>query len=323
MMNTIPSIFNEHQINMTILGGRRNAPPKPGAVDVVLLDRGTNPYRAPVLQSLLKCGFEHIISVESYKQENYNLSNLAKEFPQARFIAPLEPLSTGDMVNVGIGECESDYVLVLWNDMRVGTASFSKTNVSRLYEDGVFCTVPRLYTNDKNPLTSRFFPDMHNGMFRIMPESVIEDGAPSFYPFDFAGIYRRERFMAIGGYDYTIRSPYWQNLDLAARAWLWGERIRLSPGFHILYDGEPYAEDVTVTLDYLRFYLKNIAPVFEVDHAGIPLGSFWNFRSKSTLGLVDSWILFKTARCWVDKNKFRFKSDAVRLVEGWEVARES
>ena len=238
---------------------------------------------------------------------NYNLSNLAKEFPQVRFIAPLEPLTAGDMVNIGIGECVSDYVLVLWNDMRISSAYFSKTNIAKLHEDGGFCTVPRLYTNDKNSLASRFFPDMQNGMFCVMPESIIEDGALSFYPFDFAGIYNRTKFMALGGYDYTLQNPYWQNLDLAARAWLWGEKIRLSAGFHILYDGEPYAEDVTVTLDYLRFYLKNIAPVFEIDHAGIPLRTFWNFRSKSTLGFIDSWILFKTARRWVEKNKFRFK----------------
>ena len=49
--------------------------------------------------------------------------------------------------------------------------------------------------------------------------------------------------MQLGGFDYTIQNPYWQNLDFGVRAHLWGEKIRIFTSFRIQYEGNPIAED--------------------------------------------------------------------------------
>ena len=68
----------------------------------------------------------------------------------------------------------------------------------------------------------------------------------------------------------------------------------------------------------LRFYLKNIAPVFSTDHAYIPISRVFSYIQKSSLDIFSAIDDFKDARKWVEKNKYRFKMDIPYLVNNWE-----
>ena len=63
-MNTIPLIFNERQINRTILGGRESPPDVKLPLGVLLLNGKGSQFRSAVLERLLKMGFEQIVSLE-------------------------------------------------------------------------------------------------------------------------------------------------------------------------------------------------------------------------------------------------------------------
>ena len=107
------------------------------------------------------------------------------------------------------------------------------------------------------------------------------------------------------GFDSSITSPYWQNLDLSLRAWLWGEEIKLTTLLQFSYIDEPEIEDKTYNLDYLKFYLKNQLPKYKNDRAVLKKSHFLIFLFNSSCGFFEAKRQFKTAQKWVEKNKYR------------------
>jgi hypothetical protein len=144
------------------------------------------------------------------------------------------------------------------------------------------------------------------------------EGTATLYPFDGVGIYDRDRFIKLGGFDPTLKSPYWQLMDFGFRAHLWGESIRCTQFVRLSYNGEAPSIDGTVEESYCRFYLKNMAPVFYGDHAQLPWRRFPGYFLRSRRGIFLAWSDFTAGRKWVDTNRFRFRSDARLLIELWE-----
>jgi hypothetical protein len=73
-------------------------------------------------------------------------------------------------------------------------------------------------------------------------------------------------------------------------------------------------EDSTAGVGFLRFFLKNMAPVFKGDYAHIPLRRFPGYLKRRG-GLFAAWDEFFSARAWVKTNRFRFSSDAGIMAE--------
>ena len=63
--------------------------------------------------------------------------------------------------------------------------------------------------------------------------------------------------------------------------------------------------------------IKNLAPVFKIDHGYIPPLSFLSFKRRSSCGLSEAFRQFSDARQWIKKNQYRFKTDAARLIQNW------
>jgi len=316
-MNTIPSIFNERQINRTVLGGTETVSGVKMNVSVVLLNSSGSHFRVQVIENLLKCGFASIVSLERDPQ-NYNIEDFATRFPSVRFIVPLEKVTDGDLINIGVSESAGDYVLVLRDTLRIPQGILLPNLAEHLTSAGDYCIVPRLMTPEKQGLPVQFIPGAQKSKLHVITSSAVADGMPTLYPFNYIGLYNRQKFMLLGGFDYTITSPYWQNLDLSFRAWLWGEKIRISTAFQLEYSEAVPAEDATADLSQLRFYLKNLVPRFHADHGVIPVSSFFLFLSSSSCGFFETRRQFADARRWTDKNKFRFRQDAVLLIENWD-----
>ena len=315
-MNTIPLTFNQRQINRTVLGGKESVPHVLLKVSVILLNKGGSHYRIQNLENLIKCGFESIISFES-DPENYNIEDFAQRFPCVRFIVPLEPATDGDLINIAMSEVKSDYVLVLRDTVSITGDLLTARLVSRITEGEPYCVSPHLMVSAAPAFPNVFTPSVEKSQLRPLPSSHVADGTPTLFPLDFIGLYNRQKFIQLGGYDYTILSPYWQNLDLSFRAWLWGERISLSTVFNLFYLSAAPAEDTSANLFSGRFYLKNLLPRFEDDHGIIPRSSFFAYYRRSGCGFFESLNQFCDARAWVEKNKYRFRFDASHLIENW------
>ena len=315
-MSGIHSIFNDKQLNCAILGGRHSDKKPLMDACAILLNSGNSHLRLHNFECLSKCGFEKIISIEN-DSKNYNLEDFAQKFPHVKFIIPLEKAVDGDLINLAVSEIETSHFLILRDSLNVSGSLFTPSLCERLAEKKNFCSVPRFFSCDSQTLPTQFFPSAKKSVLKIESSSVIHDEGPTLYPFDFIGFYDTKIFKELGGYDGEIKNPYWQNLDLSLRAWLWGNKIALSTMFSVSYANEIPAIDSTPDLSSLRFFLKNMAPVYKNERAEIPSYKFFSYKMRSSCGLFESLRQFSSAREWVRQNRCRFKMDAFKLVSEW------
>ena len=315
-MNPIPLIFNQHQISMTVLGGKESLPNIRMNVAALIINTGWSSYRSKMIENLMHCGFSEIISIET-DSENYSIEDFSRKFPFVKIIIPQENATCGDLINIGISEASSEYVLVLRDSIDFSTDILTPTLAAKLTENGTFCICPRLLGKENFSFPMLFSPSIKRAALNVMSTSVVSDGSHNLFPFDSIALYNRKKFIDLAGFDYTILSDYWQNLDFAFRAWLWGEKIILSTAFSLSYSSEIPVMETGASQFSNRFYLKNLVPRFYADHGAIPKSSFFAFWGSSSCGFFEAMARFKEAREWVSQNKYRFKRDALDLVENW------
>ena len=314
-MNGIPLTFSEHQINRTILGGPKTIDPAALNISVILLNSSGSHFKLHMFENLLQCNFQTIVSVE-HDSSNFT-DEVSKRFPMIKFIVPLEKTSDGDLINLAMSELTSDYVLVLRDSLNIPTNFIPSHLAERITENSPYCIVPRLFDNQKNALPCAFTPSAEHTHFVIDSSSEINNGKKTLYPFDYIGLYNRKKFIELGGFDWTINSPYWQNLDLALRSWLWGEQTLLTSHLQFSYIDEPPVNDTTYNLDYLRYYLKNELPKIKMETGYFRRSSFFVFLSRSSCGFMEARRQFNAAKVWVSKNKYRYKMDLQTLIQSW------
>lgn len=315
-MNTIPTTFDEHQITRTIIGGKPNVNPDVLNISVILLNNSGSHFKINVYKNLLECNFESIISIE-HDPNNSTIDDISKKMPEIKFIIPQEETTNGELINLAMSEIKSDYVLVLKDTLYIPSKIILQNLASRLTESGVFCIVPWLSDKNNNTLPCIFSPSAEKSHFTVNSSSSVSDGVKTLYPFDNIALYNRKKFIELGGFDWTIQSNYWQNLDLAVRSWLWGEETRLTSLLHFSYIDDTPIEDHTVNMDYLRYHLKNEIAKLKMEQAYVKKSSFLNFLFQSSCGFIEAKRQFKLAKKWILRNKYRFKMDLQSFVENW------
>lgn len=318
-MERIPEIFDERPFDKSVITEQEIIKNPRLNMSVIVLDRGIRAYTPIALNMIKKFEPLQIIFVQNYKKvQTTSLDTLVSQYPYVNFIVPLENVSTGEMINAGISMAKSDFVLVIWSDMKLLTGFFSKTNISALEQKRTYCITPALLDNRLEPLTIRAFPSCKNDVFMIDRERDIPGKGRNFYPYDFVGIYNRAKFIDLLGYDATIKHDYWQNLDLSFRSWLWGEETILNTTFQMSYSSIPTAEDMSANIDSSLFYLKNLLPIKDDKGMRIPARSFLNFKVKSGANFNEAIKLYRRARAWISVEKDRFVTDAVSFLQSWE-----
>ena len=328
-MNTIPTTFNHRIIDRTVLGGVETDSKILMPVTCLVLNRSGNSYRNFVFDRLIHQGFEKVIWIESNiggknsstQLKGRNIGELSILYPTVKFLVPNDTndyVSIGDMINLGMQEASSSYVLVLFDDMCADSFQIPMSIVNRMVENGAFCLCPKLITSNQCVLPVKFSPREEKGVFEVDSSITMASGNRTFYAADWVGLYNRDKFIQLGGIDYTITTDYWQKMDLFFRAWLWGERSLLDLSLSFTYSGEVHVENRTRNMSYLRFYLKNLLPVYRNGEAQIPLTYFFTFKYKNLCGLKESYILFKNARQWVHTSRYRFKTDAITFIKNWQ-----
>ena len=321
-MNTIPLTFDEHQINRTVIGGRTNTAPGSLNISVILFNSGGTHFKINNLENLLGCNFNAVICIER-KNDNFSIEDVAKKFPKIKFIIPKEETTDGEMINLAMSEITSDYVLVIRDNLYIPQGMILQNLAQKLTQDGIYCIVPRLLDKNKNGLSTRFNPCAEKSHFVIDSSFVVTDGVKTVYPFDYIALYNRKKFIQLGGFDYTIRTPYWQNLDLSVRSWLFGEKTKLTTMLQFSYLDEVPVEDRTINIDYLRYYLKNELPRVKNDRGYFKFNSFLKFFHQSSCGYIEARRQYVSAKNWVEANKYRFKMDLQAFIQGWTEQNEN
>ena len=315
-MNIIPLTFDEHQIKRRVIGGLEYVGSDALNISVILLTTSASHFKYHVFENLIACKFNSIVSIEN-NAENFSTDDIVKKFPSVKFIMPLEKATDGEMINLAMSEIKSDYVLVLRDSLYIPSGVILKNLAERLMQENLYCLVPRLMDKNKNGLSTRFSPGAEKSHFVIDSSFLVTENVRTLYPLDYIALYNRKKFIQVGGFDYTITSSYWQNLDLALRSWLFGEETKLTTLLQFSYIDEVPVEDKTINMDYIRYFLKNEVPRFKNEHASIRNSSFFKFYNHSSCGIFEARKQFKLAKDWVEKNKYRFKMDLQTLVSGW------
>ena len=328
-MNTIPTIFNESPPSYTAVGGNERLTTT--GLSAVILNRPGRYSRRSFFMELEKIGFDYVISME-LTSERYDLEEMSGRFPFVRFILPGTQLNLGQQINLAACELDSPLFFVLWNDLKVvagGTARRMAERLSKSQDDNDdlkfnsckrLCTVPVIQNSRFQTLPTLAAPAYTKKNMSSLLFAPNSEGLPSLYPFDGIGIYDRERFIRIGGYDTTLKSMHWQLMDFGFRSHLWGEEIRVSQQLKLSYDGDNSSEDNTAEDSYRRFYFKNLAPVFRGDYAHLPLRSYLKFLFLNRANPFGVWEDFYESRRWVKTNSLRWRCDPRALAGRWDSA---
>jgi hypothetical protein len=322
----------------TVVGGtgRQNDT----GLSAILLNRGALYPRRALFAELKKAGFDYIVSIES-PGEHYDLDELSSLFPFVRFILLSEHITIGEQINIGVSELKCPLFFVLWNDLKIlygGTAAkiaerlllpFDKAalDISKKRLSKRLCTIPVFQSAEFSVLPTATNPQLIKKKFLIEPFAPDKEDDPSLYPYDAVGIYDRQSFIDLGGFDTAIKSEHWQLLDFGFRAWLWGEEIRCTQLVRLRYDGFTKIEDTTHNESYWNFYLKNISPVLRFNteseelYAQLPLKNYWNFFRQTGGGPLNAAHYFFNARRWVEDHRGNWKTSAQALIQEWDKRR--
>jgi len=340
VMNTIPITFNQAMPSYSGMGGAGRGAST--GLSAVLLHRGARYPRQTLFREMERAGFDYVISVED-PGEHYDLEELSQLFPFVRFILPQGPVNLGDRVNMAVSELDKMAVgfsnpqdprsnplfFVLWNDLRIingvdaaKIAQWLRRSPEEERESPYrrLCTAPVIQNSQMEALPVQISPLAFRRGIRTVndvPDVPAKEGVPSLYPYNGVAVYDRRRFMALGGFDGSLSSPYWQLMDFGFRAHLWGEQIRISSMVRLSFEGDMTPEDSTADESYRRFYLKNVAPVFRGDSSYLPFRRFLPYLLRAGVGPLAAWADFQEGRRWVEANQSRFRGDARTLLDLW------
>ena len=318
-MNTIPTTSKRLRIPYTVVSGgtRVKQQKNPGNLSLLILNQGNTLYKTDLLREVENMGFSEIISIEN-PGVSYDVENISRKIPSIKFLLMQESCTTGEQINIGIEEAESDFVFVIWNNMKISYTSLSVRLIEYLYDEKPICTVPVLKNMDNNMIPSISIPAFQKKSLKIIFTFPKRKGVKSLFPFDYAGIYNREKYLYCGGYDFSIKNSYWQKMDFGMRVNLWGEKIVCFTALQTSYIADSLADDNSIDQYYRKFYLKNLAVRFNGDSGYLPGSRFLQYLSRSGEGFFTAKKNFEEARKWVELNKFRFKYDCRSLTELWK-----
>lgn len=197
-----------------ISGSMNTTPPPRPAISAVIPNRdGAELLRRtlPPLLAELSQAADEVIVVDDASQDD-SVAMLRGEFPTVRVLALETNVGFGAACNLGVREARNELVLLINSDMLVTSGAVSQL-AAHLEAPDVFAAGPAYWSA---------MPDAPAppGVGRVFNQL----GAPAG-----GGIFRREMFLSLGGFDELYYPFYWEDLDLGWAAW--------RAGLRILYDG--------------------------------------------------------------------------------------
>ncbi|MDR2589035.1 MAG: hypothetical protein LBC67_06370 [Spirochaetales bacterium] len=317
-MNTTPITSKFAPATYTVVGGlSAEARRSSAGVSIILLNRGGSVSRADALEEFERLHADEIISVEG-PGGSWAVESLVSRFPRVRFLLLKEAANPGESINIAMEVAASPLAAVFWSGMKVSPLGFPETALSALKERPLLCAAPWFFDKKNEVLPCLPFPALHKKTLKVLSLVPEGDEAPALFPYDYCGIYHREKFLYIGGYDCRIRNSYWQKLDFGFRSRLWGESIFLQRLFMVTAIDNPPVENTAADRDYRAFFLKNLAVRVSGGRASLPGGEFFPFWFHSRCGIFTAIGEFRRARRWVEENTERFTQGSREAVEVWE-----
>lgn len=301
----------------TVVGGARwdRIRKYPFGLTLLVLSRGDKLFRGELLRDLDSRGVGEVVWVEGAVPST-DIESLSREFPRVRFLLVSGPCTDGERIDIGIAESRAPLVFCMWSDARL--SALPRDILSHVEKLAAVCVLPVIRGPRREPIPSWQSPGGRQRRFAPKFRPPREDGEKCLFPFDYCGVYSRDRFSQLGGFDAAIANPYWQKLDFGLRCWLWGEKIVGTTRLSVVYNSSPPADDTTPDEGYKAFYLKNMAVRIRNEMGVLPWWRLGELMIRTDKGPLFAVKEFSAARAWVRTHRFRFRRQPRDLVERWE-----
>lgn len=190
---------------------------------------------------------------------------LKNEYPNIKVIHHRPNLGFTKSVNIGVESLESDYIVLLNNDVEPIAGYLDK--IFNLFTDEVFA-VNLNESGSSWPLVS--------WQGKLQYRRAGDKSRPYYTAWASGGsaVFRRSIWDKLGGFDEIYSPGYWEDIDLGWRAWAAGYKIIFDPDSKIIHEHE--SSFSLINRDYLNlikqrneliFNWKNITdPVMRREH---------------------------------------------------------
>lgn len=318
VMNTTPTTPEPRELPYTVIGSQGADANERSLLPFTLLvlHRNNRHERADIFDRIHRLNAREVISVETVNPR-WDIEAYSTSYKEFRFLLfSREPDSLGQALNIAINEATSRQVLVIWSDVQVMPISKAYLDEFALSRD--LCIIPHIRSLTGEVLPTLHVPAGYRKALKILSLVPGPSQKSSLFPFDFMGLYNRDAFLQTTGFDEHILEPWWQKMDFGFRSWIWGNKMRASPGLRLQVLGEQEPEDTSIGPGYVRFYGKNMLPEFLADHGALSTRRFFAFKKASGASIGRAWQQFQDLRSWVFQHRYRFRTEARSIVEFWD-----
>lgn len=201
----------------------------------------------------------HVLTNE-YKMDQYDIQS---QYPEVTFIVFKNDTITGEYINAMADECYTDYFLIVRSDMEIIAFDGNKIlNIMGGKDHPVAISPVMLSSNAEVMPTLRapFIRGKEVDPQSFLPNVESEKPEPTLYPVLCLGLYDRAFFQRLRGFDTEITGEYYQSIDFGVRAWLFGNKMFVSPSLAVQFPNRvSVIEDRSECGGMNRFYTKALS----------------------------------------------------------------
>lgn len=210
-----------------------------------------------------------IIVVDDASSDD-SVNHVAKNFPKVKIIINERNLGFGKTANRGVEESNGELVALLNSD--VSPRKDSVTAVSSYFNDNdVFAVGLCDLSHEKNRIIKRGRGGAKFKQGFVEHHAIPIKKGETFWVSGGSGVFDKEKFLELGGFDPVFAPFYWEDIDLSFRAWRRGYKCLFEPKaqvnhFHekgaIKKSKSPFFIKITSYRNQFLFVWKNVDDYF-------------------------------------------------------------
>jgi GT2 family glycosyltransferase len=176
-----------------------------------------------VLAACERGGDAEVVVVDDGSEDG-TCSRMAREYPAVRLVARPHNGGFAAAANDGVRAATGEFALCLNNDLRPQPEFLAPLVAALRADPELFAAAPRTWNarfgGDEAPTAARFRAGLIDVIFPDRDSSApgATEESPILYACGGAAAYRRDRFLALGGFHSLFHPFYWEDADLGWRA---------------------------------------------------------------------------------------------------------
>lgn len=182
----------------------------------------------------------HSVMVADDHSSDDSIEFLCKHHPKVHVLA-LPKLGFGGVCKAAVEATETEAAVLLNNDVVV-TPDFLPPLLDDLAQSDVFAVGCKFLNPDgslTDALGNRTSGEWRGGLLQIHHETrpeLLTETCPQLYANGGGMAFRRDSWLALGGFDHLFQPFYWEDVDIGYRAWGRGWRVLYEPASIVYHD---------------------------------------------------------------------------------------